>query len=146
VNRLDEFHLLRAIETDECVIWPGCKSEGYGQVRYDGKMRLTHRLALTMHTGSEPAGMQAAHGPCHDRACMNVRHLYWATVADNAGDRLRDGTATIGAQHGCSKLTEDEVREIRAAEGSLIEIAERYCVGKSNIGMIRRRATWKHVA
>jgi hypothetical protein len=46
-----------------------------------------------------------------------------------------------------AKLTDDQVREIRALQGTatLEEVGRRYGVSFSTIGMIWRRDTWFHI-
>jgi hypothetical protein len=52
----------------------------------------------------------------------------------------------VGSQNASSKLTEDDVREIRSSAGSSYEIAKKYGVSAVTIQLIRKRATWAHVA
>lgn len=63
--------------------------------------------------------------------------------------RVPKGRA-LGSQHGSSKVTEEDVRTIRAAaassETSLKAIAARYGLSRSSLGKILRRKTWAHVA
>lgn len=144
---IDEFHRLRAIKTDDCIIWPYSTSHyGYGKVTYDGRLHNTHRLALILHTRIDPTGHLAAHGPCNNPRCFNVRHLRWATPAENSADMRRDGTLRQGTGVSTAKLTDDDVRAIRSANGTQQSIAERFGVCQTNVGLIRRGATWKSVA
>lgn len=142
----EDFHRLRAIVTDDCVVWPhATTSKGYGTVRYQGRMHSTHRLALVLATGTNDPAMHAAHGPCHNPACMNVRHLRWATPAENLADRDRDGTNQRGARGPRARLTEAEVRAILASTDSQPSLAERYGVAVSTINHIRSGRKWHHV-
>lgn len=145
--RLAEFARLAAVESDEHVYWSGpIDRGGYGL--------LSSRQAIPLRVHSEalrrrvpaPEGMQACHVPglgC-GRHCMNYRHLYWGTAAQNAADRDIDGTAR-GEGVGNARLTEADVRSIRylAATGlTHRQIADRFDVTRSNVSLIIKRHTW----
>jgi hypothetical protein len=146
LDKLAEFHRLRSLETDDCVVWPHARtSKGYGSVRYLGRQRLTHRLALSLATGGDRPGVQAAHGPCHNPACMNVRHLSWKTGAQNLADRDRDGTHQRGERGPRARLTEAQVRLILVSTDTTRDLAERYGVSRSAIEAIRSGRNWRHL-
>lgn len=101
-------------QTDECIEWPhALDKDGYGQIwiggraEHGGRKVAVHIIACTRVHGAMPPGMTVAHGECHNRKCINPRHLSWKTVADNNHDKLRDGTNKP------RRLTAREVREIR---------------------------------
>lgn len=143
---LPDFDELRSIATDECVEWPySCYKNGYGQIRYGGRRHGTHRLALVLATGVDRVDLVAAHGPCHNRRCMNVRHLYWTTAAQNQNDRVRDGTDFRGTRSPLSRLTESEAREILRSLGTQQDIADRFGVSRSLVSSIRRGKRWAHL-
>lgn len=58
--------------------------------------------------------------------------------------------AEIRSWHGADsrqvKLTDDDVRDIRASELPYKELAKRYSVSAPTISSVRRRLTWKHVS
>lgn len=148
------FARLVALETDDCILWPfGTNPGGYGRL-WDlttRRYRSTHILALERREPC-PEGKQAAHGPCHNRLCMNYRHLRWATRVENAADRLRDGTAPRGNRCGMAKLTERDVQEIRhllEIGMSQTQISRRFGVTQPLISMIASGKAWNwlpHVA
>lgn len=80
--------------TDRCVEWPhGRDRDGYG-VCYLAPAGDRHQLKTSAHRvvalltygdPPEPA-MHAAHG-CHNRACINPKHLHWATAQQNIRER-----------------------------------------------------------
>lgn len=82
---------------DRCVIWPfAMEKTGYGVLKYNGKKVTASRMALFLFTGYDPVDLDAAHGPCHNRACCNPHPdhgMRWATRQQNMMDMRRDGSA-----------------------------------------------------
>lgn len=79
----------------ECLPWPYARdSNGYGQVRLDGKAHYVTRLICEAVYGPPPSPKhQAAHncGKGHEGRC-NPEHLRWATVQENHLDKKKHGT------------------------------------------------------
>ena len=115
---------------EECVEWPFAKNgNGYGWAWLCGARIGAHRAALVISTGGNRVGMVAAH-KCHNRICVNPRHLEWATSAENSFHRRKDGTAS-------KKLSMAQVAEIKSAKGRVQEIAVAHGVCESTIYKIR---------
>jgi hypothetical protein len=133
------------VEVGECWLWTGKSSDGYGQFGLHGKHKLTHRLMLERVLGRALGeGMCALHS-CRNRNCCRPEHLREGTRIENEADKVRDGTTANGERCGNSKLTEDQVRAIRADTRIYKLIAKDYDVYASTIGCIKRRESWSHI-
>lgn len=141
---------------DECWEWLAGKSKGgYGQVKINNKTYLTHRISWILHNGEIPEhnsfhGMCVCH-TCDNRACVNPSHLFLGTNNDNTQDMIKKerNAQPQGEQHGCHKLTEKEVIEIREKyiprKYSARKLAKEYGVYHSTILRIVKHVIWGHV-
>jgi hypothetical protein len=129
---------------DECLEWPFCKNFGYGIVRHEGRSTGSHRLVCELAHGPAPHPKAEAAHSCGNRICCNPHHLRWATRIENQADRLQHGTHNRGSKQGQSKLTEEDVRKIRALRGSMTEreIAKLFDIGRRHVNDIHRRVCW----
>tara|TARA_B100002003_G_C14135917_1_gene546324 strand:+ start:697 stop:1341 length:645 start_codon:yes stop_codon:yes gene_type:complete len=133
---------------DDCLTWPFAKSStGVAMLRHDGRAVQAARVMCEMVNGPAPADQpQAAHscGKGHE-ACVNPKHLRWASAAENAADRVEHGTDLRGEQCHNAKLTCEDVRRIRAdAERGVpvSEIARNYPVTRKSIRRVISRDRW----
>lgn len=137
---------------EDCWEWlASTKGRGYGQfwVTYeDGSKEnwYAHRLAYKLEYG-EIDKPQVNHN-CDNMICVNPNHLYNGTQSDNRKDAYRRGRASEkGENAGSSKLTEEEVIEIRdkVDNSTYRELADEYGVTMSCINHIVNRRSWKHI-
>lgn len=145
-QRLEALSMLN--EVSGCRLWQGAtnkKDNGYGVLNVDGRVRYAHRLAWEEVNGPVPAGSHVCH-KCDVRTCINPDHMFLGTHADNMADKVAKGRQSKGEEHYASRLTEDDVREIRAAVSTIEKIGERYGVSPQAISGIRCGKKWKHVA
>ena len=85
---------------------------------------------------------------CDNPPCCNPSHLYIGDDKQNVKDMYDRGRGVVGSQHPLSKLTEDDVRKIRAlvADGqSNAATARQFGVTDMVVGKIIRGISWKHV-
>jgi DNA-binding transcriptional regulator YiaG len=122
-----------------CWEWSAGKfADGYGAIWTSGTVRRAHRVSYEIHCGSIPDGLHVLHR-CDNPICINPEHLFLGTNADNAADKTAKGRQAREARLPQTKLSDDDVRTIRASSGATQnELAERYGVDQSLISHIRR--------
>lgn len=70
----------------------------------------------------------------------------WATPKEQSANiRPYERKPAKGEGHPKAKLTEDDVRQIRASSETTAELARRYGVTQPAIADIRKGKTWRHV-
>lgn len=133
---------------DECLAWPfSDNGHGYGQFNFHGrKMPASRAMCIAAHGAPPTPSHQAAHS-CGkgSHGCTNPKHLRWATAAENNADKVKHGTLRSGEASPNARLTAAQVKEIRDTTGNHADIALRFGVSRSNVSMILRGATWKHL-
>lgn len=71
-------------------------------------------------------------------------NLAWGSRVDDREDARRNGTLAAGTWHGCAKLTDAQVREIRANPDPPLRVfAEKFGVHISTIQRIKVGSHWK---
>lgn len=136
----------------ECWAWMASGDvDKRGQFRHseNGKSQYlkSPRVAWYLFHGYDPYPELVLHN-CNNPNCCNPHHCRLGDDADNRRDSEEAGTHCHGIQHGCSKLTENNVREIRHAllKGTTgVELAKRYRVYPTLISKIKNRQIWKHL-
>lgn len=113
-----------------------------------GRDKLVHRLVLEAFVGPCPDGMECRHlnGDPSDNRLDN---LAWGSHEENMQDSVRHGTRARGRDNGNSKLTAEQVADIRRqyATGLVSQrsLAERFSVSQRTIWNIVNREQWCHV-
>lgn len=121
---------------------------GYRRVNMHDKDRFIHQLVLEAFVGPRPKDHGVAHnnGVPSDNRLSNLR---WSTHMDNQHDKKAHGTENIGSRHGMSRLTENDVIEIRRLwqSGHLLQrdIATLYNVQPNLVSRIVNRVLWTHI-
>ncbi len=125
-------------------MWPYARHPyGYGKFQ----QQLVHRLVCEASHGAPPLPrMDAAHSCGNGHlGCVAPLHIRWATRQENMADKKLHGTSQCGEKHGMSKLTIDQVREIRRLLNiglPTTNIATQFGVVSSTIRFIQKGETW----
>lgn len=102
-----------------------------------------------MANGPIPPKLGVLHR-CDTPACCNLEHLFLGSQADNMRDASRKGRFRDrrGELHHKAKLSEAQVREIRALRSAGVENAEigrRFGITTDHAYMIVTRKIWRHI-
>jgi DNA-binding transcriptional regulator YiaG len=133
-------------KTESCWLWTAYRNpEGYGRFGVNGKIKKAHHVSWLLTNHTIPEGNVIRH-KCRNKHCVNPEHLETGTVAENNADMIRDGTSLRGIKNPTAKLTEEQVRQIRAraAENQQV-LAEEYGVCSETISKIILRKRWAHL-
>lgn len=122
----------------DCFVFSGSRDrKGYGNMTYKKKHLSSHRLMWIFLRGEIPHGMCVLH-KCDNPICSNPDHLFLGTNQDNTDDMIRKGRKK-------TKLTIDQVKEIRRSTLPRPILAKRYGVDVTNISCVRLGKTWKYI-
>lgn len=135
---------------DACHLWTaGLDRWGYGQFWFRGTTRRAHRVAFFLAHGRWPEPCALHH--CDNRACVNDAHLFEGTNEENIADMVSKGRQprALGERHRSAKLTEQDVRDIRAnyalCRVTQQELADRFGIADGRVSDIVNRKAWSHV-
>lgn len=92
-NPMDRY----VVDKNGCWIWSGAiHKTGYGQVKWNGKSTVAHRVIFEIVKGTIPAGLILDH-LCNVKSCVNPDHLEPVTYSIN--------TKRAWARNHCSSCT-----------------------------------------
>lgn len=140
----------KVVRAGEHWLWAASKDGGgYGFFWLNGQMLRAHRASWILHRGPIPSGLDVLHR-CDITGCVNPDCLFLGTRADNNRDRDIKGrhVALKGEQHGCARLTTEDVisiRELAAANpprGWQTQVARNFNVSKTTISRIASGKSW----
>lgn len=82
---------------------------------------------------------------CDNGLCMNVDHMLLGTQLENIQDCVDRERTARGERNAWSKLTEQDILDIRASTLSQTELSRVFGVGQDQISRIIHRKRWGHV-
>jgi len=131
-----------------CWEWAGVLSrDGYGMACYQGKRVRAHRLSLLNHLGVKGSDLLVLH-KCDNRRCINPKHLYLGTNAENSKDMVDRGRSSspYGQLSSNAKITECKAKAILQDARAHKLIAEEFGVAPSTVSAIKTGRRWGHLS
>jgi len=133
-----------------CWEWQGYKDpNGYGRLNVNNVPKLAHRLSWEIEHNVTLSPQEHVCHKCDNPSCVRPSHLFIGDHAANMADKMNKGRHVYGIgqgeAHGCSKLTENDIRAIRSSAETGVALARQYGVSTTNISDIRNRRIWRHV-
>jgi hypothetical protein len=142
-------------DPDDCWLWLAARNnQGYGVIgrgRAAEGVALAHRVSWQIAHGRPPTAQAHVSHTCDTPLCVNPRHLVEGTRTDNMRDMVTKGRnyhvthperLAWGERNNHAKLTEVDVREIRASAEGSVALGLRYGVNRHTIAHVRSRKTW----
>lgn len=104
-----------------------------------------HRMVLLAFVGEPEKGHEACHnnGNPRDNSIINLR---WDTHLNNNKDKIKHGTYLRGEKHPLSKLTKENIDEIRNSDSTGVSLAKKFSVTTGTISAVKTGRTWKSVS
>jgi hypothetical protein len=136
--------------------------DGDGYIRYalidsqDVKQPArAHRLVAEAFLGPPPSALHEVAHNNGSRVWNHVSNLRWATRQENQDDTIVHGTTQAGCQNGNSKLSDQDVRDIRKIyseiknrqrRGKISDVARSYGIHHATLINIAVGRTWTHIS
>ncbi len=149
-------HFFKRVTITERGCWEFSDTQphtGYGKFTSRGVTWRAHRWIQWALGLIERLDSRCVLHRCDNRSCVNPEHLYLGDRLENAQDIKRHGRShlirdpKIGSRNPSAKLTEESVREIRAAlrRGEVARrVAERFGVSSATVSQIKTGKVWAH--
>lgn len=136
-----------------------CRGYKAVSIQNNGKQKkaFVHHLMLESFVGERPDGYQCRHldsNPLNN----NLSNLKWGTRSENQMDRLLVGRDNRGSKHGMSKLTKEQVIQIKKlglesnksvrkidSGGNYKNIAKMFNISPSTVGAIIKGRSWNWI-
>ena len=127
-----------SVQPGGCWEWQGTlDSNGYGVLKINYRQHKAHRVAYAAYV-EDPKGMFVCHH-CDNPKCINPKHLFLGTPADNMKDKATKGRASrfVGERNPMSKLTDEQTACVVDDSRTQREIAQAYGISQSRVSKIK---------
>jgi hypothetical protein len=142
--------------TDECVLWPFSTNRGagghYPQVRIGDKTVRVTRYLFERMTGRRLVARELIRHSCDIPRCVNPWHFDVGDHVANMRDMVERRRSASGERNGRSRLTEADVRDIRAfardrdLRGGVASLAREHRVSVNTMRLILAGETWREAS
>ena len=129
-----------------CKIWQGLHNRGgYGVVRFRGSVRNAHRVSFHIANASVDINGKEVRHLCHNRSCINPRHLAIGDRLDNSNDTRAAGRFSRAN----AKLTDADalalLNDWDTGGYTQKQLADKYGVSFGIANAIIRRVRYRHL-
>ena len=135
---------VEVLSDESCWEWTDTlNSNGYGQLKIDGKIWSAHRYSYEINVG--PIGDLCVLHRCDNPSCVNPEHLWLGTQIDNIVDMDIKGRRVTGTKGrlGYKVLTQNQADEICAkyetGNYTRDQLAAEYGAGQGTMSKVQHR-------
>ena len=133
------FEKVEKVPFTDCWIWSGAlKSNGYGDLFFNGKTQTAHRVAYQLFVGAVEKNLDVCH-KCDVRHCVNPSHLFVGTRKENMQDAAKKNRVAKTN----SKVTQDQANEIRKLDLPNYVIAKKFNISQNIVSRIKKNIHYK---
>ena len=138
-------------DTDDCITFPYYRNaDGYGWMRAGDRSLGSHVVSAILAYGPKPT---PKHEACHScgkghEGCVNPKHIYWGTRADNTKDSYAHGARDAvvyrtGEVAVAAKFSDKQIAAVRSALDSgetQMSISRRFGMSQGHVSRIKHGA------
>ncbi len=136
-----EAMLLRLSKEDNqgCRLWISSKTGNYGNVKFQKRSMLAHRLSYQLHMLIPKLDPDIfVRHLCGNSLCIEPSHLTQGTALENEHDKIAHGTSAHGKN---AKISIETIKNSKG-EGRQEDRAKRFGVTKAIVDNVDQRNTW----
>lgn len=130
---------------DGCWYWTGhvIKNTSYGMFGLNYDVFVASRVSYALFKGN-PKSLLVCHS-CDNPMCVNPDHLFLGTDKENVADCFKKGRGNRAFGEGASqsKLTTEQVRQIRELRGKMyqVDVAKMFGINQTHVSGIQLNKT-----
>lgn len=154
VSSLEEVRALCEIDPtddDACWVWTGAKVGTLPNIKVNGAAGSARVFVWLWTHGRKPGKSRVVRMTCGCAACLNPAHMVVQPRAQVLLENHGKANPLIRAarqrrtaiQQGRAKLTMEQARRIRAADGTLTELSAQFGVSRALVHQIRAGIRWR---